>query len=48
MDVRNSFEEAGVFWEAYRQIQGGVVQIIQISFHVSSCAIAIADVLKTN
>ena len=97
MDVRNSSEEPGVFWEAYRacaeenrvrpdrspfyvnwakdfanflpekslrdrsrkdietflanlegQIQGGVVQSIQISFHVSSCPIAIADVVRTN
>jgi hypothetical protein len=48
MDVRNSSKEPGVFWEAYRQIQGGVVQSIQISFHVSSCPIVIADVLKMN
>jgi hypothetical protein len=48
MDVRNSSEEPGVFWEGYRQIQGDVAQSIQITFHVSSCAIAIADVLKTN
>jgi len=48
MDVRNSFEEAGVFWEGYRQIQGDVAQNIQITFHLSSSRIAIADLLKTN
>ena len=97
MDVRNSSEEPGVFWEAYRacveenrvrpdrspfyvnwakdyvtflpekslrdrsrkdikafladlegQIQGDVPQNIQITFHLSSLRIVIADVLKTN
>ena len=54
MDVRNSSEEPGVFWEAYRQIQGDgqiqgdVAQNIQITFHLPSLRIVIADVLKTN